>query len=577
MPNRISASARLMLPVWMLLGMALFFRIPAAHAATVSISANPANVISGSTSTLTWSSTAATSCAASGDWSGIKATFGSQSVLPLNASNTYTLNCSGPLGSASNAAVVSVDAFPNTPPTVALTSPAFGATFSAPASIALSAAAAATMASATISKVDFYNGATLLGTATASPYTNTWSPVPAGSYSLTAKATDSLGSTTISSGVSVTVTTPPPPRAITLTNPASGTTFENTTTLALAAMASTTTGTIAKIEFFDGAALLGTVTGTATPLWATFNLTNASVGSHAISAKATDSMGNAISSAVADIVVVAAIPATMTITSPAEGAVINDDHVTVTGTFQAPANTSIVVNGVAASLSGNTFHAVDVPLQAGANTLTVVLTTILGETVTQTLNVTGSAPQVVQIAADKSQGLAPLTVTFTVSGVTGTYTSSVSNPGGTLDQSDPAVLFKINYAIPGVYQPTVTITDSAGAVTSKIFTIVVQDPARLQQLLRAQWDAMNNALIAGDKPTALRYMNAQAQAKYGPILDVLMPNMAEIVASYTSFQAFDISDGTAEFTLNRTLDGVDNLFFIYILEDADGVWRIDSM
>ena len=173
MPNRMSASARLMLPVWMLLGMVLFFGAPAAHAATVSISANPANVTSGSTSTLTWSSTDATICAASGDWSGIKATFGSQSVLPLNASNTYTLNCSGPLGGASNAAVVSVGALPNTPPTVALTAPAIGASFTAPANITLGATAAATVASATISQVDFYNGATLLGSATASPYTYT--------------------------------------------------------------------------------------------------------------------------------------------------------------------------------------------------------------------------------------------------------------------------------------------------------------------------------------------------------------------------------------------------------------------
>ena len=575
--NRLPASARLILLVWMLLGMALLFSVPAAHAATVSISANPANVTPGSTSTLAWSSTDATNCAASGDWSGIKATFGSQSVLPLDASNTYTLNCSGPLGNASNAAVVSVGALPNTPPTVALTAPTSGASFIAPANITLSATAAATVASATISQVDFFNGAALLGSATASPYTYTWAAVPAGSYSLTARATDSLGSAATTTAVPVTVTAPPPPRTITLTNPASGATFENTAIIPLAAMASTTTGTIAKIEFFDGAALLGTVSGTTTPLWATFNLTGASIGNHAFSAKATDSMGNAISSAVVDIVVVAAIPATMSITSPAEGAVINDNRVTVTGTFQAPANASIVVNDVAAMLSGNTFYVVDVPLQTGANTLTVVLTTILGETVTQTLNVTGSAPQVVQIAADKSQGLAPVTVTFTVSGVTGAYTASVSNAGGTLDQSDPDVLFKISYATPGVYQPMVTITDSAGGVTSKAFTIVVQDPAQLQQLLRAQWDAMNNALIAGDKPTALRYLNAQAQAKYGPVFDVLMPYMPEINASYSPLASASISSGVGEFAIRRLNNGVYQIFLVHFLQDVDGVWRIDEM
>jgi len=53
--------------------------------------------------------------------------------------------------------------------------------------------------------VEFFNGATLLGTATSSPYTFTWSSVPAGTYSLTAEAFDASGTTATSSAVSVTV------------------------------------------------------------------------------------------------------------------------------------------------------------------------------------------------------------------------------------------------------------------------------------------------------------------------------------------------------------------------------------
>jgi hypothetical protein len=432
------------------------------------------------------------------------------------------------------------------------------------------------VASATIDRVDFYNGATLLGAALTAPYNFTWTPVPAGGYSLTARATDSLGASSTSAAVNVTVTAPTP-LAISLTSPASGATFENTAIIPLAATASATSGTIAKIEFFDGAALAGTVSGNTATLWAAINLTNPSVGSHAIGARATDSMGNVMSSAVVDIAVVAALPVTMTIASPAEGAVINDDRVTVTGAFQAPANSGIVVNGVAAMLSGNTFHAVDVPLQAGANTLTVVLTTILGETVTQTLHVTGGAPQAVQIAADRSQGLAPLKVTFTVRGVTGAYTASVSNAGGTLDQSDPAVLFKIHYATPGVYQPVVTITESAGAVTTKTFTIVVQDTAQLHQLLKSQWEGMNNALIARVKPTAMRYLNVQAQAKYGPVFDALTLQMPEIIATYSALAQVSIGDEIAEYVVVRGINGIKRPYFIYFIKDQSGIWKIDGM
>ncbi|MGA1979975.1 MAG: glycoside hydrolase family 9 protein [Sedimentisphaerales bacterium] len=92
----------------------------------------------------------------------------------------------------------------NNPPTVSISSPANGATFTAPASITINATAADS--DGTISSVAFYQGSTLLGTDTTSPYSYTWSNVAAGSYSLTARATDNGGAVTTSSAVSITVT-----------------------------------------------------------------------------------------------------------------------------------------------------------------------------------------------------------------------------------------------------------------------------------------------------------------------------------------------------------------------------------
>jgi RHS repeat-associated protein len=92
----------------------------------------------------------------------------------------------------------------NPPPTVAITSPASGATFVAPANIVLTAAASDS--NGTVSKVEFYRGKTLIGTATAAPYSVTWANVAAGSYTVTAKATDNGGASATSAGVSITVT-----------------------------------------------------------------------------------------------------------------------------------------------------------------------------------------------------------------------------------------------------------------------------------------------------------------------------------------------------------------------------------
>ena len=79
-------------------------------APTVSISAGPSTIASGGSSTLTWSSTNATACTASGAWSGSKGTSGTQSTGALTNSATYTLTCLGPAGSAAQSTTVSVKA-----------------------------------------------------------------------------------------------------------------------------------------------------------------------------------------------------------------------------------------------------------------------------------------------------------------------------------------------------------------------------------------------------------------------------------------------------------------------------------
>jgi hypothetical protein len=79
------------------------FSQPAAAATppTVKLSASPDSVSSGGSSTLTWSVTGATSCAASGGWSGTLATSGSKSTGELTAARTYTVTCKGTGGSTS--------------------------------------------------------------------------------------------------------------------------------------------------------------------------------------------------------------------------------------------------------------------------------------------------------------------------------------------------------------------------------------------------------------------------------------------------------------------------------------------
>ncbi len=78
-----------------------------APAPTVSLSLDPASVPIGQPSTLTWSATDASSCVASGAWTGARATSGSITVTQTVAGTyTYSLSCSGTGGSASGAVML---------------------------------------------------------------------------------------------------------------------------------------------------------------------------------------------------------------------------------------------------------------------------------------------------------------------------------------------------------------------------------------------------------------------------------------------------------------------------------------
>jgi urease beta subunit len=86
---------------------------------TVSISVAPTSIVQGSSATLTWSSTNATSCTASGAWSGTPATSGTMSVTPNSAGTlSYALACTGAGGTGNGSANLTVTAPPQ--PTVTI-------------------------------------------------------------------------------------------------------------------------------------------------------------------------------------------------------------------------------------------------------------------------------------------------------------------------------------------------------------------------------------------------------------------------------------------------------------------------
>lgn len=126
-----------------------------------------------------------------------------QVTFTATAGVTYKFAVDGQYGDSGD---ITLKVIPTQPPLVSIVSPTDDSVLVGPTNVTITADAFDPDGS--VSRVDFYYYSTLIGSATNSPYSMVWSNVGAGSYSLTAKATDNAGVFTYSEPVNITVTPP---------------------------------------------------------------------------------------------------------------------------------------------------------------------------------------------------------------------------------------------------------------------------------------------------------------------------------------------------------------------------------
>ncbi len=178
----------------------------------------------------------------------------------------------------------------NQTPLVDLTTPPAGTSNSVTLGTSIPIAAQASDPDGSISKVEFFANGNKVGERTASPFGMVWSTAGLGTHVISAIATDNAGASTTSAAVSVTVVPPVvanvPPTAAWL-QPAEGGSINVGLAINLEASATDSDGSIAKVEFYDGPALVGTAT--AAPFRVVW--TNAALGAHSLNVVVTDDKG----------------------------------------------------------------------------------------------------------------------------------------------------------------------------------------------------------------------------------------------------------------------------------------------
>jgi hypothetical protein len=181
------------------------------------------------------------------------------------------------------------------------------------------------------STVTIYNGAILIGTATADGSGN-WSLSPdptfaEGSHAITAWATDDAGNTSDASAIRTITIDNTAPVAPTITGPSGGADLVDSTPTISGIGESDTT-----IEVFDGATLICTTTVDALGNWNCTPSTPLSEGDHTLTATSTDPSGNESGPSADVVVTIDTTVPSVSITSPLAGSTVSTSTPGVTFT-----------------------------------------------------------------------------------------------------------------------------------------------------------------------------------------------------------------------------------------------------
>ncbi|MSU35097.1 MAG: hypothetical protein EXS36_08275 [Pedosphaera sp.] len=202
------------------------------------------------------------------------------------------------------------DLFNDLPPVVSITTPKSGAVVAGPV-IEIEANAADTQDG--IARVSFFVGDTLVGVATAPPYSVHWTNTSGlKKYALFAKAVDKIGQTSLSKAVEVTVSNTL--ATVVLTAPKHGAVVVPGSIISLSATVTGSPGPVTKVDFLAN----GRVIGSAATEPYNFTWLNAKPGHYQVAARAEDAFGAVGESDQAALYVSNTLPV-VAITGPSEG------------------------------------------------------------------------------------------------------------------------------------------------------------------------------------------------------------------------------------------------------------------
>jgi hypothetical protein len=266
--------------------------------------------------------------------------------------------------------------------------------------------------------------------------------------------------------------------------------------------------------------------------------------------------------------------------SPANGASVTGPDVTVTGTVinTTGAETGITINGTPALVFGSRFLLQHIPLQDGANTLTVSATDNIALTVTATINVTALGGHYLRIGTNMEYGLTPLDVAFHLRG-----SFSVAYPTLTISGpvSVPVVAgadsseYTARFTVEGTYTVAASAVGPDGQTYGDSVTITVLSKYQMDNLLKAKWDGMKEAMMIMDVQKAVSFFLPESQERYSSIFTALGNTLPQVAQEMQTIELIYMEKDIAQYRIRKSGEAGLITYYIYFVKDGnDGIWRI---
>ena len=246
------------------------------------------------------------------------------------------------------------------------------------------------------------------------------------------------------------------------------------------------------------------------------------------------------------------------------------------------------VNGLLASTLAAEFAAPNVPLTVGPNPITATATNNCGNTATATITVQAAQPSSgnsVGLSISPKLGVVNQPINMGIHPFLEHDLQSVAwdfDGDGQIDQSGPD-LFDTSHAYsePGLYLPTVVLTDSQNMQVSEQGVVQIISQPALEQELVSKLTSMLDALGQGKVEEAASFISLSRRDRFRGQYSATTPEQLAYLANvlrvpmtlYEVRERFAILRSTEEALVNGILLPIE----VECLLDHDGIWRFRSL